>query len=97
MIIDDLGSEDEAQSCRCAEDNKHGDDEERNDRSVADELSDGYTSGARYHNVVDTHADVLGIVECRYVDVTSLPGQETSDHLCKHHHHGVGLRTTIEV
>lgn len=48
---------------------------------VAEHEGDGGPHDAHQYHVVDTHAHVLGVVQCGDTHVPSLPGQERSEDL----------------
>ena len=50
-------------------------------RLVPDEEGDGRAARAHDDDVVDAHADVLGVVQGRYADLACLPRQETAERL----------------
>lgn len=77
----DLGDEDQAERDGAAEYDDQRHDAELDVGLVAGQEGNGGTDDAHDAHVVDTHADVLAVVERRDADVAGLPGQEAAKEL----------------
>lgn len=76
-----LWDKDKTQCDGCTEDNEETDDNERGCWLVVDEKGHGGTANACDYHIIDAHADVLGVVQCRNGHLTRLPSEETTEHL----------------
>jgi len=76
-----LWYEDKAEGTGGAEDDEYGYDDVGGVLVVTEYVGDRNSYHAHDHHIVDTHADVLTVIQGRDVDCTSLPGEETTEHL----------------
>lgn len=76
-----LGHKHQAEGDGAAEDDDQGDDAELHVGLVSGQEGDGGPDDTHDPHVVDTHPNVLAVVEGRDADVTRLPSQEATEQL----------------
>lgn len=81
LLCSYLGHEHETQCGGRTKDNENGDDHERGILLVAKHKRQADADDAHDDDIVDTHADVLRVVQRRNRDVPRLPGQEDAEYL----------------
>lgn len=78
-----LGNKDETECGRRAEDNEDRYDDKGGVLLIAQYVGEAGADNAHDDDVVDAHADVLGVIQRRYAHLTRLPRQEDADRLSK--------------
>lgn len=76
-----LGNKDETESGRGAEDNEDRYDDKGGVLLIAQNVGQSGANNAHDDDVVDAHADVLGVIQSRYAHLTRFPREEDADRL----------------